>query len=161
MSSLIGSDRIRDMIRDVKAKTSLYTIHDLLDAFMGYDDYTASNVRNRLVWLLEQADPDTHVELPTDADGMPIHIGDVMEWQDGSGTFDVVAVSSDTIYYIDDQCKCQWTRANNKLHHHKPTAQEIMIEYLRRFTSGDISQDDLPAVTDEYVARIREAMQDD
>lgn len=68
------------------------------------------------------------VKLPVDADGVPIHVGDVMEWPDGS-TFDVVGISANTLFYVehDFDDSAQWTAAHNK-RHHQPDSWERIIE---------------------------------
>ena len=75
-----------------------------------------------------RGEPDRWVELPVDADGVPIHVGDVMEWPDGS-TFDVVGISANTLFYVehDFDDSAQWTAAHDK-RHHQPDSWERIIE---------------------------------
>jgi len=75
-----------------------------------------------------RGEPDRWVELPVDADGVPIHVGDEMEWPDGS-TFDVVGISANTLFYVehDFDDSAQWTAAHNK-RHHQPDSWERIIE---------------------------------
>ena len=71
------------------------------------------------------------VRLPTDADGEPIHIGDVMEWCDSGETLTVEGIGSDVLFYIDGE-NAEWTAARNKRHHHEPTVEDV----LRKFAEG-------------------------
>lgn len=50
------------------------TEDEIVGAAFGIDNNY--KIRDRLIDLLEQADPDTHIELPLDADGIPLHVGD-------------------------------------------------------------------------------------
>lgn len=70
------------------------------------------------------------VELPRDADGVPIRIGDVMEWPDGDDEpFEVVGIGENgTLFYMYDD-SCEWTNAKNKVHH-APTVEEVLREML-------------------------------
>lgn len=75
--------------------------------------------------------PDRWVELPVDADGVPIKVGDVMEWPDGS-TFDVVGISANTLFYVehDFDDSAQWTAAHNKRHHQLDSWERIIKDAL-------------------------------
>ena len=67
------------------------------------------------------------VRLPVDADGVPIHIGDVMEWPYGNGEFIVEGIGGNTLFYIDkDSNECEWTAAGDKRHHHEPTVEDVL-----------------------------------
>ena len=67
------------------------------------------------------------VELPVDADGVPIHVGDRMALEDGE-EFDVIGISDSTLFYVDDDFAdaAAWTQACNK-HHVKPDSWERII----------------------------------
>ena len=68
------------------------------------------------------------VRLPKDADGVPIHIGDVMEWCDSGETLTVEGIGSDVLFYIDGE-NAEWTAARNKRHHHAPTVEDVLREF--------------------------------
>lgn len=74
------------------------------------------------------------VRLPVDADGVPIHVGDVMEWPYGNGEFIVEGIGRDVLFYIDqDSNECEWTAVRNKCHHHhESTVEEVMQEMLEQ-----------------------------
>ena len=68
------------------------------------------------------------VRLPTDADGEPIHIGDVMEWCDSGETLTVEGIGRDVLFYIDGE-NAEGTAARNKRHHHEPTVEDVLREF--------------------------------
>lgn len=73
---------------------------------------------------------DKTITLPLDADGVPIRIGDVMEWPDGDDEpFEVVGIGENgTLFYMYDD-SCEWTNAKNKVHH-VPTVEDVLREML-------------------------------
>ena len=68
------------------------------------------------------------VELPKDADGEYIHIGDVMEWCDSGETLTVEGIGRDVLFYIDGE-NAEWAAARNKRHHHAPTVEDVLREF--------------------------------
>ena len=65
-----------------------------------------------------------------DADGVPIHVGDVMEWRYDNGEFEVIGIGGNTLFYIDkDSGECEWTAAGDKHHHHAPTVEDVLREF--------------------------------
>lgn len=101
-----------------------------------------------------RGEPDRWVELPVDADGVPIHVGDVMEWPDGS-TFDVVGISANTLFYVerDFDDSAQWTAAHNKRHHQPDSWVRIIGDAMSFDGDGWYStRDDAMA---ELVARCK------
>jgi len=70
-----------------------------------------------------------YTELPKDADGKPVRIGDVLEWPDGSDEpFEVVGIGlNGTVYYMYDD-SCEWTNASTK-RHHDPTVEDVLREF--------------------------------
>lgn len=72
-----------------------------------------------------------YTPLPMDADGVPIHVGDVMEWCDSGDTLEVIGIGGNTLFYIDkDSGECEWTAAGDKRHHHAPTVESVLAEML-------------------------------
>ena len=99
------------------------------------------------------------VRLPTDADGEPIHIGDVMEWCDSGETLTVEGIGRDVLFYIDGE-NAEWTAARNKRHHHEPTVEDVLREFTDEVwnrccegaTASDSGIDELVA---ECAAKLR------
>ena len=73
---------------------------------------------------------DKTITLPLDADGLPIRIGDVMEWPDGDDEpFEVVGIGENgTLFYMYDG-SCEWTNAMYK-RHHAPTVEDLIRDAI-------------------------------
>ena len=83
--------------------------------------------------------PESHyVMLPKDADGEPVHIGDVMEWPDGE-TFEVVGIGGNTLFYIKDGL-AEWVDARNKRHHIPDTWEQIIEDALDGYHDTDFDK---------------------
>ena len=109
-----------------------------------------------------------YMPLPVDADDVPIHVGDAMEWCDSGDTLEVIGIGDDTIFYIDresDRTYAEWTAARNKRHHHAPTVEDVLQELTDEVwnrccegaTASDSGIDELVA---EYAAKLRLAGED-
>ena len=76
------------------------------------------------------------VRLPLDADGVPIHVGDVMEWPDCS-TAEVVGIGNDTFFYVEDgEDAADWSCASDKIHHHTPTVEDVLREFAEKMNEN-------------------------
>lgn len=95
-----------------------------------------------------------YTPLPLDADGMPIHVGDVMEWPDGK-TFEVVGIGDGTLYYLetldDGTVGIEWTSTECK-RHNAPTVEDVLEEFVARWM--ETHHDDIPALKAEYAAKL-------
>ena len=67
------------------------------------------------------------IELPKDADGVTIHIGDELEWPDGNRLTVNGIGEGGTLFYVDAQGDVQWTASGDK-RHVKPDSWEAIIE---------------------------------
>lgn len=84
--------------------------------------------------------PESHyMMLPKDADGEPIHIGDVMEWCDSGDTIVVEGIGNDTLFYIDNGL-AEWTAARNKRHHNPDTWERIIEDALDGYHDTDFDK---------------------
>lgn len=105
----------------------------------GYDDGFASADD----WLAQHEDAMAEhgwVRLPKDADGAPIHVGDVMEWRDSGDTLEVIGIGDNTLFYVDpegDRTYAEWTAARNKLHYHAPTVEDVLREFALTVCKDD------------------------
>ena len=147
--------RLDALVRD---RDNMPLVHDVADAFVGSDGY---GLRNMLIDLLRQADPDTHMELPRDADGMPIHIGEEMEGADvitngQRGTVHGFVRNAKGEYeWISDhqvRHKCKWWRRYSK-----PTVEDVLREFGDEVRMCCDTEDTIA----EYATKLREMMQDD
>ena len=87
--------------------------------------------------------PESHyMLLPKDADGVPIHVGDVMEWPTTGETFRVVGIGDVVLFYVEDgEERAEWTGASTKRHHHTPDTWERIIEdAMTGYTDGEFDK---------------------
>ena len=74
-----------------------------------------------------------YTPLPVDADGMPIHVGDVMEWVDEPGitrTVTSIQLANDGWWvYISGTGR----RPDKYRHHHAPTVEDVLREFGKRW----------------------------
>ena len=101
------------------------------------------------------------VRLPVDADGVPIRIGDVMEWVDIEGTVEVVctvdAVGVDC-FFAWDAANCRYAQkdANAYRHHRPPTVEDVLAEFADKVcNSGHQWGLDAKDTIAEYAAKLR------
>ena len=97
---------------------------------------------------------DNTITLPLDADGVPVRIGDVMEWPDGDDEpFEVVGIGENgTLFYMYDD-SCEWTNAMYK-RHHVPTVEDVLREMLDAW--GELpSNATNEAIIAEYAAKLK------
>ena len=74
-------------------------------------------------------DENKWVKLPVDADGVPIHIGDVMAYEDNTKPKEVVALVPPSIFMVEDGPRF----ADSCRHYHAPTVEDVLDEMLQRF----------------------------
>ena len=78
-----------------------------------------------------------YTKLPVDADGVPIKVGDVMEWPTTGETFEVVGIGDGTLFYVEDGSECaDWTGATTKRHHHEPTVEDVLREFAEKMNEN-------------------------
>ena len=93
-----------------------------------------------------------YTALPVDADGVPIHVGNVLEWSDGE-TFRVEGIGGETLFYIGNNNECEWTSIDLKHHHRAQTVEDVLREMLDAL---DIDRcDDPDGTIAEYAAKLR------
>jgi hypothetical protein len=131
----------------------------------GWTIGACSSLREMLIDWLELFDPSEWsneylaeqglMRLPVDADGEPIHVGDMMRWTDGAA-FNVVGVGNGVFFYND--CDGAWcTSASDKTHYHKPTVEDVLREFGDEVRQCCDTEDTIA----EYAARLREVMADE
>ena len=122
----------------------------------GYDEGFASADD----WLADHEDAmDEHgwIELPGDDDGVPIRIGDTMEWLDGS-TAEVIGIGNGVFFYKDDESDgADWSSAESKRHHHAPTVEDVLREFLGECEhASTLGYTDIPQdIFNTYTAKLR------
>ena len=109
------------------------------------------------------------VRLPIDADGVPIHVGDVVTMQllfDGESkplVVDRMELShgrdGDLWCIALDTDKGCWNQPSLMRHYTPPTVEDVLDEFVARWM--DTHHDDLPALKAEYAAKLRLAERED
>ena len=97
-----------------------------------------------------------YTALPVDADGVPIHVGDVMEWPYGNGEFRVNGIGGNTLFYIDkDSGECEWTAAGDKRHHHAPTVESVLWRFSHLMDMANMGTCDVSDAFDYAISMLR------
>lgn len=93
-----------------------------------------------------------YMPLPVDADGVPIHVGDVVEYVDGTLPKEVLAIVSPTMVVIDSGPRF----ADCCRHHHAQTIEDMLQEMLYRAHVYDKREMELlPDLIAEYAAKLQ------
>ena len=97
----------------------------------------------------------THIELPKDADGEYIHIGDVMDVTWGVEVVEGF-VPPDRFLILHDN-KWLTVRASNHRHHHAPTVEDVLREFYVYAVRGKqaYAEDVDVTVLADYAKRLR------
>jgi hypothetical protein len=158
-------ERLRELGGDGRLTSS-----NIVDAVFDGNNY---KVRDTLIAILEQADPYSHIELPKDADGVPIHIGDEMDCGEHFGVQEVEGFIHGAVAFTvcDPQPARICTRPAHMTHHyHKPTIEDVLVDYHKEC---QLHASELGFVTDEgkekawrdiaatFAERLREVMADE
>ena len=96
----------------------------------------------------------THVELPRDADGEYIHVGDVMETEN-FGVVEVEGFIHKAIafsVYDPQPARICTVPASQCRHHHEPTVEDVLCEMIDAIDDDRYGQDRIIA---EYAAKLR------
>lgn len=93
-----------------------------------------------------------YIELPVDADGVPIHVGDVVEFIGKDYAEEVISITFAGY--------CWWVETNNEKdeakylrHHHAPTVEDVLREFAREIDADAYGITD--AKVAEFAAKLR------
>ena len=135
MSKIKALDKLRGRIRLYNAEPALTYLSECADE-------------------IEREIQERYMELPVDADGVPIHVGDVMAMADGrEGTVVAVGESQFTIHVS----KAPNVVCQAKMHHHvKPrTLEDVLCDMIHEYGCTDALTE---TIADKYAAEIRELL---
>ena len=90
------------------------------------------------------------VQLPKDADGVPIHIGDVMAYADNTKPMEVVALVPPAVFLTEDGPRY----ADMCRHYHAPTVEDVLTEFGIDW-EYESNCEDRAALLKEYAAKLR------
>lgn len=158
MDELISRDEVVRRLRGhYHGRYEICTEADLDWAIMGSDENESDGgdywpnavVLDHLADLIESAAPDMSkfMELPLDADGVPIRIGDVMYWPLNGETDEVVGIG-DGVFFYTENGRTEWTQAATKRHAKSRTLGDIRLDIADAISGKD---------SDRIDALIREA----
>lgn len=108
---------------------------------------------------IEQEVSERYMELPKDADGVPIRVGDVLT--DGKHTYTVTSVTFDsfavTVCGHSETSLNSWPidQPGKMRHHHAPTVEDVLRDMLDSLDLDPTSHVDTGAVIAEYAAKLR------
>lgn len=165
--------KLRKYVYDVLTKSAAYAINDMIDeverdvaeltderdmlktqweAGVDFDQRLEACADNREDVTLWGVD---YTPLPVDSDGVPIHVGDVME--------NIVCPSVHReVTGVGVECFYGWDEGNGRYsqfdvvcyrHHHAPSVEDVLEEFVARWM--ETHHDDIPALKAEYAARLR------
>ena len=95
------------------------------------------------------------VRLPKDADGVPIHVGDVMAYADNTNPKEVVALVPPSVVMVEDGPRY----ADMCRHYHAPTVEDVLREFVHAILNqkADYREQNIA----EYAKRLKLAESED
>ena len=96
------------------------------------------------------------MELPVDADGVPIRVGDTVEWLVKNGDYEVVAVGELVALKLGEDGS--FTIAADALRHVKPRTLEDVLRDLEGMRGNYADYEDVVCRAAKYAAEIRELL---
>ena len=97
---------------------------------------------------------DYHLRLPLDADGVPWHVGDEIDFLNDNRA-EVVAISPNQLYYYDDGSETvEWTQASTR-RHWRPTVEWLLRDMIESLDLDPSSAVDTNEVIAEYAPMLR------
>lgn len=151
-------ERLRKLSHGARTYTALEVVRAVIPDGLWTDG---------LIDLLEQADPDTHMELPRDADGVPIHIGDELWCYGGypNGGVYCMAINGRNAILVAEvgmsyKDMLLWDPKNCR-HYHKPTVEDVLREMFEKAVGFSDAHTTvaLNAIA-EYADKLRELLVD-
>lgn len=89
------------------------------------------------------------VRLPVDADGVPIHVGDVMAYADNTKPMEVIALVPPAVFLTEDGPRF----ADMCRHYHAPTVEDVLREFGKRW--DDPAHYAKGELVEEYAAKLQ------
>ena len=106
-------------------ETGPYTTQDIVVALAGSSGWVG-----RIIDLLTDDDTGDYMQLPVDADGEVIHIGDEMVVGDHRYIVDGVGLADSTeVFFVTDGDKSEGFPAKVCRHYHKSTVEDVLREF--------------------------------
>ena len=119
----------------------------------------ADRIDERVTELLRKQDADLRaefdlmndgwVQLPKDADGEVIHVGDVMAYTDNTKPMEVLALVPPVIFLTEDGPRY----ADMCRHYHAPTVEDVLREFAEEYAHDELGVEQW--LLDKYAQRLR------
>ena len=102
----------------------------------GYVDEIEREVKDALLNVhTDLMDANGWMRYPVDADGVPIHVGDVMEGYQITIEVDGLCWDGES-WSLVDACGTRWHDCAAFTHHHAPTVEDVLREFAAQVTNG-------------------------
>lgn len=106
---------------------------------------------------IEQELAERYVELLVDADGVPIHVGDVMAYADNTKPMEVIALVPPAVFLTEDGPRY----ADMCRHHHAHTVEDVLTEFAAKLIErGELTNGGAQTIA-EYAKRLKLAGEDE
>ena len=105
-------------------------------------------------WLIEHQQVMEHhgyIELPKDADGEYIRIGDVMAYADNTKPMEVVALVPPAVFLTEDGPRF----ADMCRHYHTPTVEDVLREFALACEDAGNAGPEVSRIAAEYASKLR------
>lgn len=149
-------ERIDDEALPLSTRRELWNIADRIDAEHERITHNLTDALHKQEDAMRELD-EKSVLLPVDANGVPIRVGDVMEWPTGE-TFEVAGIGDGTLFYIEDDGEyADWTGAITKRHHHTLTVEDVLRQVIASANNGTHVHGalDTEQIVAEYASKLR------
>ena len=146
------TDELRAWAKEHLSRSSILAIADRIDAEHESACKEAYSKGMHSVWL---PDPTEYIRLPVDADGIPIHEGDVMKHPACVDTAIVCGIGHNTFFTRDNHGEFYRHPASTYVHYHAPTVEDVLREMADRCYADEDEPRDRDAIVAEYAAKLR------
>ena len=155
MSNIKALDKLRELAADINS-TEIIDHLDVIGKFMFHPEWLESwhEAFDAACYEIKREIAERYMELPVDADGVPIRLEDVVAVQDEQ-PFEVRAFQYDALgWFAIERLGSQWNV--NQLHHvNQRTIEDAISDALRDYAITDMSRDEVIA---KYAEEIRGMM---
>lgn len=155
------TDELREWFKDrIFMANGWQEIHDIADRIDREHERAMADAELAAAPTEAQLEEWGYVKLPVDVDGVPIHVGDVMEVK-----FDTKRRPF-TVSFVGERAVAFWVVGQPDLksfnldtvlvtHYHAPTVEDVLDEFANAVLGCDNTEDSVQRVIAEYAAKLR------
>jgi len=138
-------------LRERSSAIRTYTTEEIMRAI-----FDGPCPKDLVMRILEEANPDTHVELPKDADGMAIHVGDELYAYDRKCKCVELQLQRDNSWVVETTRNTFTDETLDDVRHHRMlTIEETLSEFGAKWNELDSEE----LITD-YAEKIKEIVEE-